>query len=332
MSSKDYLSGLKKFDNKFKKIKRSRFSLLAYIGTVYLVSIWLIFVNPCLMNIILPILAILVPYKLYGEDSLKKILVAGVVVILLLALTIASFQLGMIYDLRPQTLDSDHFQEGRLEPMYIDGDDTTFNFTVELNKRHVTRGEDMNNYTIDNHTVFLNLTLSTVEYVGVMDYEGYEMNFYEDTNETYKYYKEITDLDERLYGHYFSVRRNMTIDGEQDHDWHTTSRGPGPITLERSRAFQLLTLEYFVSTVVVFLLALGLLWAKKRMDKSVSESVDGLEEKEKELEKYCPECGELLDSSETCNKCGWISEDKEEPDIDDLEEGDLLEPIKEEKK
>ncbi len=317
MKRQDLESTLDRLDKKFKKIKKTRYSILAYIGTVYIASLWLVFVNPCLMNILLPILAILIPYKLYGENNLKKLLVVGLVAILLLAVTLSTFQLGLIYDQPHRTLESDHFQDGNVDNLYGDTD-TTFTFTVNLTKEYVE------GY---NYTVYLNLTLATIGSVHPIPYEGYRMQRVGEDNETYHYSVQVSDLEERLFGHRFSVRRNRTdIDDELDYDWHRTSIVHGPITISESRAFQLLTFEYFTSTVIIFIFGMGILWLKRRMDKSVSESVEGLEEKEKELEEACPECGTLLEGSSACKNCGWEIGAKEEPDPEDVKETDQPEP------
>ncbi|MEF8873613.1 MAG: hypothetical protein V5A88_02955 [Candidatus Thermoplasmatota archaeon] len=269
------------------------------------------------MNILLPVLAILIPYKLYGENNLKKLVVVGLVITLLLAVTMSTYQLGLIYEQPHRTLNSDEFQDGTVDQLYGDPD-TTFTFTVNLTKDYVEGF---------NYTVYLNLTLATAGRVQQTPYEGYKMRRVAESNLTYQYSVQVSDLEERLFGHRFSVRRNRTgLDDELDYDWHRTSIVYGPITIEESRAFQLLTFEYFTSTAIIFLLGMGLLWVKKRMDKSVSESVEGLEEKEEELEDSCPECGALLEGAKVCKKCGWEIGAKEEPGIEEVEETDQLEP------
>ncbi|MFP3872010.1 MAG: hypothetical protein ACLFVL_03925 [Candidatus Aenigmatarchaeota archaeon] len=322
MKKEGFTSKLDELNKRFRKVKQSRFSLLVYIGTVFVASLWLIFVNPCLMNVLHPVLAILIPYKLYDENDLKKLFIVGIVSVLLIALSISAFQLGLIYDRPPRLLRSEHFQDGSVEPLYGDSS-TSFNFTVNITREYLERDD------VENYTVYLNLTVTTAAGVGTKDYEKYEMERIAETNHTYTYHTEVSGLDERLYGHYFSVRRNMTIEGEPDYDIHRTSRGYGPITIERSRAFRLLTFEYFFSTVAIFLFGLLILWLKRRMDRGVKESTEGLEEKEKELEDQCPECGALLGESKKCDECEWEIGAKEEPDPDELEEADQLEPLEE---
>ncbi len=384
MKSEEDVSKLDKLNQKMEQVKDSKFSIPIYVATIFVASLWLIFVNPCLMNLLLPIIAILIPYKLYNEADLKKIIAAGIIVIILLSASTTLFQLGFIYDQPPQTLRSDNLRDGTVEPLYGDSS-TSFNFTVNVTENFAE------NWDPEDYTVCVNLTLSTVAGIGREAYEGYEMN---STGNGRQYYKELT-LEERLFGHRFSIKRNMTdettylfslnrtkyeryleegpinetltevfvdegyevednaslsigdekwfiseqgkkeyrikavdenlniykMNGTEEdglegpfYSWERTSVGYGPVTIERMRAFQLLVGEYIISTSVLYLLGIGLLWWKKRMDSSVEESTEGLKEKEKELEDHCPECGTLLEGSDTCEECGWERKiEKEEP-------------------
>lgn len=401
MDSKEDLSKLDRLKQKTKKVKESKYSILIYVGTIFVASLWLIFMNPCLMNLVLPILAILIPYKLYEEKDLKKIVATGVIVIILLAASTTLFQLGFIYDQPDQILRSENLQDGTVEPLYGDSS-TTFNFTVNLTENFAQEWDSKD------YTVYVNLTLSTIGGIGREPYEEYEMN---GTEDEHMYYKEVS-LEERLFGHRFSLRRNVTdemtylfslrqteyedylnestispelreafedeghdvdedaeleedrewfvvedderryrieideddeelniydileTDGPEDelerpfYTWERTSVGYGPVTIERTRAFQLLVGEYIISTSVVYLLGVGILWWKTRMDSSIEDSTEGLEEKEKELEDHCPECGSLLEGSEICERCGWEKGTKEKDRSAEFEE----EPTDEEDK
>lgn len=396
MNSEEDTSKLERLNQKMKRVKESKFSILIYIATIFVASLWLIFMNPCLMNLVLPILAILIPYKLYEEEELKKIVVAGIIVIILLSISTSLFQMGFIYDQPDQILRSDNLEHGTVEPLYGDST-TTFNFTVNITETF-SRDWDPKDYT-----VYTNLTLSTIGGISREPYEGYEMEPVKRGNSSVEYYKEVT-LEERLFGHRFSLRKNVTdemtylfsldweeyarylnestvnetlreafadegydveadanlskeddkwfiledgekkyrikIIGEEEleiHDilpdedgplysWERTSVGYGPVTIERTRAFQLLTGEYVISTSVIYLLGIGILWWKKRMDSSVEESTEGLEEKEKELEDHCPECGALLKGADKCERCGAeikLAEDLSEEEPTREEDMDL---------
>ncbi|MBS3817214.1 MAG: hypothetical protein KGY76_06595 [Candidatus Thermoplasmatota archaeon] len=270
------------------------------------------------MNILLPVLAILIPYKFYDENSLKKILASGVIVIILLSLSMSAYQLGFIYDQPSQNLRSENLEQGSVEPLY-GNPNTNFNFTVNVTEEFIQEWDS------ENYTVYVNLTLSTVGGIGEKDYDGYKMKPVNSSERPREYYRNL-DLEERLFGHYFSIRKNMTekldeMENETEgvqYSWETSSSGYGPITIQKMRAFQYLAFEYVFSTTLIYLLGMGLLWWKNRMDRSVSESTEGLEEKEEELEEYCPECGTLLEGADECEECGW----EKEPEEDESTESD----------
>ncbi len=295
-------------NEKTRKVRRSRYSIPIYILTVFLVSIWLIFINPCLMNILLPILAILITYKLYDENNLKKLLVVGIGAIILLSFTMGSYHAGIIYDQPSRQLSSGPgaLQNGTIEPIYGDSN-TEFNFTVEVNVTRVNAsGEDI--------SLYANISYTGPEGIRREDYEGYKMSPVNDSdveNDFKEYYVVVSGLPERLFNHYFSLRKDVPVE-EGDFAWERTSLGFGPITLDRTTALGMISLQQSFSTSVIFLLGMGLLWLKKRMDKSVVESTEGLEEKEEELEDSCPDCGHLLEGKKECDRCGWIKEPEDE--------------------
>jgi len=312
-SEKNSLLG--KINRWTRKVKRSRYSIPIYILTVFLASIWLIFINPCLMNILLPILAILIPYKLYDENSLKKLLVAGIVAIILLSFTMGFYHIGIIYDQPARQLRSGPgaLQNGTIEPIYGDSN-TEFNFTIEVNFTTARASKE-------NITIYANISYAEAEGIRREDYEGYEMspvNNSEGDNEVKEYYVVVSGLPERLFNHYFSLRKDVPVE-EGDFSWERTSLGFGPITLERRTAMGMITLQQSFSTSVIFLLGIGLLWLKKHMDRSVAESTEGLEKKEEALEDHCPDCGHLLEGKKECDRCGWIKEPEDEMFDDDGE-------------
>ncbi len=312
-SEKNSLLG--KINRWTRKVRRSRYSIPIYILTVFLASIWLIFINPCLMNILLPILAILIPYKLYDENSLKKLLVAGIVAIIFLSFTMGFYHIGIIYDQPARQLRSGPgaLQNGTIEPIYGDSN-TEFNFTIEVNFTTARASKE-------NITIYANISYAEAEGIRREDYEGYEMspvNNSEGDNEVKEYYVVVSGLPERLFNHYFSLRKDVPVE-EGDFSWERTSLGFGPITLERRTAMGMITLQQSFSTSVIFLLGIGLLWLKKHMDRSVAESTEGLEKKEEALEDHCPDCGHLLEGKKECDRCGWIKEPEDEMFDDDGE-------------
>jgi len=315
MEQDEKSSVLDKINRWTTKVRISRYSIPIYILTVFLASIWMIFINPCLMNILLPILAILIPYKLYDENSLKKLLVVGIVAIILIAFTMGLYHVGILYDQPSRQLRSGPgaLQNGTIEPIYGDSN-TEFNFTVEVNftTAIASRG---------NITLYANISYAEAEGIRRDDYEGYEMKPVNDNdgeNDIKEYYVVVSGLPERLFNHYFSLRKDVPVE-EGDFSWERTSLGFGPVTLERRTALGMITLQQSFSTSVIYLLGMGLLWLKKRMDRSVAESTEGLEEKEEELEDHCPDCGHLLEGKKECDRCGWIKEPEDEMYDDDGE-------------
>lgn len=309
---------LRKINELTRKANESRFSILVYIATVFVASIWVIFMNPCMMNLLLPILAILIPYKLYDEMDLKKLLVTGIAVIILISLTMAFYHTGVIYDQPSRQIRSEgrRMINGTVEPIYGDSG-TSFNLTVELSWEFIERYENRN------YTVYANLSFTETEGVRRRDYEGYEMSRVDETveeNQTVEYYVIVTDLPERMFNHYFSLKREVPLE-EDDYAWERTSLGFGPITLPRNNALRIITFQQSISTFLFFFLFMGLWWLKRRMDISVTQSTEGLEEKEKALDDSCPECGHLLEGKKECDRCGWVEEpedemfEEEEPDI-----------------
>ncbi|MFP4001998.1 MAG: hypothetical protein ACLFSM_01155 [Thermoplasmata archaeon] len=301
---------LKKINEKTKEVRESRLSIPVYIFTVFIASLWVIFMNPCLMNLVIPILAILIPYKLYDEYKLRKLIVVGLTVIILIAFSMAFYQTEVIYGRPSRQVDSAEGKlvNGTVEPVYGDGG-TKFNFTVELSEEFVE------NHTEGNYKVFANLSYTQVEGLRRDDFDGYMMERVDsdvDKNGTVEFFTIVTDLPDRLFNHYFSLKRNISMSGEEDYDWERTSLGFGPVTLNRRDVLGIITFQQSISTLMFFFLGVGILWLKRRMDKSISESTEGLEEKEEELEDNCPECGHLLEGKKECIRCGWVKEPEDE--------------------
>lgn len=310
---------LKRINEKTRRVKESKYSIPIYVLTVYAASIWLIFVNPCLMHIILPLLAILIPYKLYDEHSFKKLLVVGVVMVILLSFTMAANVSFSIYNQTGreihsrQITDKRVLQNGTIDPIYGDPD-TKFNLTVKVRADLV----DLDIDQIDDN-IFANITYYGAQGLGGGDYEVYNMtrvNENSDGNGTVEYYAIATGLDESLFHHHFSLKTNMTQDvGDAFlswEKWEETESGYGPVTLDAPFVLGIITLQESFNMSLFFFLGLGLLWLKKRMEKSVSKSTEGLEEKEEELENNCPECGHLLEGKKECDRCGWIKDPDDE--------------------
>ncbi len=302
MPKKSGKSFLQTINEKTKKAKNSRFSVPIYVLTSFLASVWLIFVNPCLMNILLPVIAILVTYKFYDEESFKKLIVAGLIVCILISLTTAVYQTGILYGRPSRDLSSqNNLYNGTVNPIYGDTN-TEFNLTVEVDENFIE------NHDQENFTLYANFSSPTIEGIRQSEFKGYNMSKINGTNE---YYAVVSDLPKRLFNHFFTLRINITeemgnMTEDSAYSWETTSLGFGPVTIKRSTALWQITLQRGIATTIVLLLGIGLLWVKKRMDTSVEESTEGLEKKEEELEDYCPECGHLLKGKDECDRCGWV--------------------------
>ncbi len=318
MEDKDSDSLLKKINEKTRKARESRFSIPIYILTIFAASVWLIFFNPCLMYILLPIMAILIPYKLYDENSFKKLLVVGVVAVILLGFTMSGYYAFILFNQPAREVHSREImneriiKNGTIDRIYGDSQ-TEFNLTVEVRMDVIENYYDVDITDIDNN-ISANITYYGIVGLVGEEYETYNMTRVERSsmeNGAVKYYAVIRDLDESIFQHHFSLKTNMTEEDPWE-KWEKTEPGFGPVTLDQPFVLGVITLQESFNISIFFFLGMGLLWLKKRMDRSVSESTEGLEEKEEELEDHCPDCGHLLEGKKECDRCGWIKEEEDE--------------------
>ncbi len=117
----------------------------------------------------------------------------------------------------------------------------------------------------DNYTVRVTLTRYIEEGEEAIDHE---MNYQEEVDDMgRKFFIEISDLEEALYEHHF------TLHVEQDNDDHVeeTNRGFGPFTVGRSALYQTIMLQQTTSTLIIFIIFLGVLWWRKEMLKKAKK-------------------------------------------------------------
>lgn len=295
MDKNGYKNILKKLTSRFEKPDDPKYAILKYVLYAYVFSlpfiIILTYFNPCFINLVIPVIAVLVPYKLFKEKSLKKVFIAGIIAVLLLNLTFTAYQVeGIYFSQEPGNLSSDVLSDGTVDKVYGE-QKTKFNFTVDL---------DTTKLQTDNYTVYLNITWLTTAQGEEGNYEAFEMNNLNNSQYYYLFNLKEHDMQDRLYSHHFSIKKNTTNGVE----WEETGSSFGPFTISRLDAYQKIMLQQVVSSVLFFVLVLGMIWWRKRMTTSREKSTEGLEEKEKELEDYCPQCGALLEGETTCPECG----------------------------
>lgn len=279
--------------DKVRKVKESRYALFIYIITIILTSIWTLF-DLCLANIALPILAVLIPLKLFKENNLKKIAIAGIIAIIIVLVLTSFYQVGFFYGQTVTEVESSNLVEGKVNNIY-GPPETEFNFTVKL------RDEQQTNVS----TVYLNLThVSWGTNEGEEVEESFEMKRLSDGK---TYYYEL-NLEEKSYLHHFALKRET----QEDTEWEETEKAFGPLTISFSNTFKNFIVRVVPLPIMVFLVILSLIWLKKSLDKSKEKSTEGLDEKEKELEEVCPNCGALLKGNENCPECGIKVDDQYE--------------------
>lgn len=295
MDKNGYKKILKKLSSRFEKPDDPKYAILKYVIYVYAFSLPFIIIlsyfNPCFLNLVIPAIAVLVPYKLFKEKSLKKVFIAGIIAVLLLNLTFTAYQVeGIYFSQEPGDLSSDVLSEGTVDKVY-GKQKTKFNFTVDL---------DTTKLQTDNYTVYVNITWLTTTQGEEDNYRSFEMNNITNSQYYYLFNLKEEDMQDRLYSHHFSIKKNTT-NGVK---WEETDSSFGPFTISRFDAYQVIMLQQVISSILFFVLVIGMVWWRKRMTTSREKSTEGLDEKEKELEDYCPQCGALLEGETTCPECG----------------------------
>ncbi len=275
--------------DKFISLKGTPYLFPACVITILGISTLLILALSALYAFIIPIVALLVPLKLFNISSVKKIFIMGAVSIIVIALVVAGLQIYFVYSRTPGNLGSEYLTDGTVDELYGDTE-TTFYFTVDVT------GELPENYT-----VYLNFTFPgegfDPEYI-----EGNEMESLPDDNRTYYVEKE---LDRNPINHFFAIR----MEDNNETLWNTTEPGFGPVILSISYFGTFMFLRLSTAPFLLFLLILSLLWWKQRLEDSKITSTSGLDEKEKELEDSCPKCGTLLKGADECPECDWERSD-----------------------
>lgn len=283
----EYISELKK---KVKSVKKSKHALLIYVSAIFISSIWTIF-TPCISYLAIPILAVYIPSRFFGENKIKKLVIAGLLGTLLITSTATLYHSNYFYTQEMTQVESpnDILTEGGVDRIY-EKTEEGFNFTVRVDVDRL--GE--------NYTVHLNISheLWSADGAEVIE-DSYNMSSLGDG----LYYKEI-ELEERRYFHRFAV--NYTEDGISV--WEETDQAYGPMTLPFEHTLVSIFVQRTPVPLLVFLFIMSILWWKEKIKEGRKKSTEGLDEKEKDLEDYCPECGELFEGANACPECGYKRE------------------------
>lgn len=275
----------KRLKEKVNSIKESKYSIPIFLATVYLATVWTIF-TPCLANLLLPIISLVILVRFFKETDLKKIAVIGLIAVILVSLTGAAYQFNVYYSEPKRTLSSEHISNATVDRIYGSTDEP-FNFTADLS-------EDLDH---ENVTIFLNLTYDKWTEAGA---EKIAANYtLKRVSNTSSYYRS-KEIGERKYFHQFILR----INGTNATMWEKTGEGYGPMTISKQVTFTAVTIQRMPIPVLIYFFLISLLWWKRKMDRSKKKSTEGLEDKEKDLDDYCPECGTLLEGEDVCPNCG----------------------------
>lgn len=243
---------------KLRSLKKDHHSFTIYLIFTYLFSLPLIFVllyiDPCLFNLVLPAFALLIPYKLFKEDDFKVLAAVGIIVLILLSSTFTAYQVEGIYTGRdPEELSSEHLSQGFIDRM--DGNvGEKFNFTVIVSDEAYENLINDNNYTVK-------VALTRYIEEGV-DVKEYNMSFQEEVeNLGKKFFIELTVEEEALYEHYFKLH----IEKENEDYEEETNRGFGPFTVGRLSLYRTIMVQQTSPTLIIFIIFLGFLWWRKGM-------------------------------------------------------------------
>lgn len=291
----DLQANLKLLKDKVESVPESKYAVQIYVGTIFFVLVIpvIVFLNLCLFNILLALMTIAVPYFFYKERSIKKILIAGLIAILLVNVVGTVNHVNILFSEGPNVLESDHLQNGTVDQVYGDKN-TDFNFTIDVHDMETT-----------NYTVFLNLSYQSGDVTLEEKIDSYEM---EELNG--QYYK-VLDLDERQYSHRFSLRVNES----SNTTWYSTNETFGPFTISKRTSYTNIFVLRLTSPILLFGLFVSLMWWRSKLEESKRVSTEGLDEKEEELDDYCKKCGALLKGADECPNCG--AEVKKKAKIDE---------------
>ncbi len=293
----------KGFWKKIEELRDKPYAVPVYALTVVGVSLPLIFshMDICLMNIIVAIVAIVVPYHLYKDKDVKKVVYAGVIALLLIAIIGTLYHVHIFYSQEPVELESENLSEGLLEPMYGDSE-TSFDASVRVRDLNINQ-------------VLVNFTFQGIEDPMLMDEISYEL---EGQDGVYSN-NSIVLGEERVYNHHFSLNYtegNVTV-------WEETDSAIGPLTISRGNlAFSIMLLRT-VAPFITFFLVVGLIWWMNRMKTSRSVGKDEFEKKEADLDDYCEKCGNFLDEDGECPDCGGKVRTCSECGVDVPEDADI---------
>ncbi|MFW6048208.1 MAG: hypothetical protein ACOC87_02800 [Candidatus Natronoplasma sp.] len=259
-------------------LKEKHNPYLVYIIFIYILSVPLILVPiniyDGLFILCLVGFAILVPYVIFKEKKFKLIAVSGIVALLLLGLTSATYQVEGVYlNSEPEELSSDYLTSGSIDRIHGEQDESfTFtviiaqeayeelimdrNYTVELNLRHYDEGEEV--------------------------IEVHEMNFIEDPQVVGKKYSiEISDWEKSLYLHSFSLNVE-----KKDEDYNEeTDSGYGPLTMKRMDLYMITMSREVTTSFILFFIFLGLFWWRTRMLKKHEELLNENKKKKEDSPK-----------------------------------------------
>lgn len=303
------MSNLKDFSEKLKpkiqSVPESKYSIPIYIVTIFSVLIWTYLLNwkgyLCISAIFQGTIALLVPLAFFREKNIKKIVVVGIISLFILFSAFSAYNVHQRYNMSTQELESKNLKNGTVNKLYGESGDE-FNFTVT-----VLYQENMS----QKFSVYVNLSYTQFSADSSEHHE--ETYKLKQTNNGKEYYRSII-LKERQYRHHFVLKDNTTSNGSVN--WEETELGRGPNTVPKSATFFAVFILQTPYPIFIFLLLVGILWWKKRMNKSKETSTEGLEEKEKQLDDYCEECGAFLEGKKVCTNCGHEikSENEEKED------------------
>ncbi len=240
--------------DRFRDLRDEHNRYVVYLIFVFIFSLPLIFillyVDPCLFNLAVPGFALLIPYHLFKERNLKVVGIVGVIALLLLGLTFTAYQVESIYIGRsPEVVSSDHLIDGQIDRVHGRPDDR-FEFTVIVSQ------DAYADLILDyNYTIQLNLSYYVGEEETVQD--RYLMEYRENISDIGKlYHIEISDLDEELYEHHFT----LDIEREDEDYSEETTTAFGPFTVGRGDLYIAIFAQLVSSYIITFSIFFAFLW------------------------------------------------------------------------